>query len=146
MNFYSKSTNSLVKSAWLLKEILWKKGRTWNTSTWAVLPRKNHSDGHKQSFKNIPQRIKKCKNKRKIENATCHYNFTPNNAKSMPVIKQTLRKLKTLDRLNDALDKVKFIDCKRQAPNLILKLCWSSSSSTNPSLGEKNYGKNCICF
>ena len=41
----------------------------------------------------------------------------PNNPKALPIIKQTLQNLKTSHRRRNALKKVKFINCKRQAPN-----------------------------
>ena len=45
-------------------------------------------------------------------------NFKPNNSKALSIIKQTLENLKTSDRMRNAIKKVKFINCKRQAPNL----------------------------
>ena len=57
--------------------------------------------------------------------------FNPNNPKALPIIKQTLENLKTLDRMRNALKKVKFITCKRQAPNLERILCKSSFSPSN---------------
>ena len=44
--------------------------------------------------------------------------FNSNNPKALPIIKQTLENLKTSDRMRNALEKVKFINCKRQAPNI----------------------------
>ena len=44
--------------------------------------------------------------------------FNPNNPKALPIIKQTLENLKTSDWTRNALKKVKFINCKRQSPNL----------------------------
>ena len=44
--------------------------------------------------------------------------FNRNNPKASPIIKQTMENLETSDRLKNALKKVKFINCKRQAPNL----------------------------
>ena len=41
----------------------------------------------------------------------------PNNPKSLRNIKKILENLKTSNRMKDALGKVKFINCKQQAPN-----------------------------
>ena len=38
--------------------------------------------------------------------------FNSNNPKALPIIKQTLENLKTSDRMRNALEKVKFINCK----------------------------------
>ena len=38
--------------------------------------------------------------------------FNPNNPKALPIIKQTLENLKTLDQMRNALKKIKFINCK----------------------------------
>ena len=63
----------------------------------------------------------------------------------MPVIKQTLENLKTYDRIKNALEKVKFIKCKRQAPNLGRILCKSFFSLSNSISGVKNCGKSLVC-
>ena len=57
--------------------------------------------------------------------------FNPNNPNALPIIKQTLENLKTSDRMRNALKKVKFIDCKQQAPSLGRILCKSSFSPSN---------------
>ena len=72
--------------------------------------------------------------------------FNPNNPKALPGIKQTLENLKTSDRMRNALKKVKFINCKRQAPNLGRILCKSSFSPSNSISGAKNCGKVFVCY
>ena len=47
--------------------------------------------------------------------------------------------------MKDALNKVKIINCKRQALHLGKILCRSSFFSNNSSLSVKNWSKNCIC-
>ena len=47
--------------------------------------------------------------------------------------------------MRNALKKVTFINCKRQAPNLGKILCKSSSSPSNSSSGVKNCGKSLVC-
>ena len=49
--------------------------------------------------------------------------FNRENPKTLPIIKQTQENSKTSDRIGNALKKVKFINCKRQAPNLGRILC-----------------------
>ena len=71
--------------------------------------------------------------------------FNPNSPKALPIIKQTLENLKTLDRMRNAFKKVKFINCKRQAPNLGRILCKSSFSLSNSISGVKNCGKSFVC-
>ena len=71
--------------------------------------------------------------------------FNPNNSKALPIIKQTLENLKTSDRVGNALKKVKFTNCKRQAPNLGRILCRSSFSPSNSISGVKNCGKSFVC-
>ena len=71
--------------------------------------------------------------------------FNPDNPKAFPIIKQTLENLKTSDRMRNALKKVKFINCKRQAPNLGRILCKSSFSLSNSISGVKNCGKSFVC-
>ena len=71
--------------------------------------------------------------------------YNPNNPKALPIIKQTLENLKTSDRMRNALKKVKFINYKRQAPNLGKILCQSSFSPSNSISGVKNCGKSFVC-
>ena len=71
--------------------------------------------------------------------------FNPNNPKALPIIKQTLENLKTSDRMRNALKKVKFINCKRQALNLGRILCKSSFSPSNSISRVKNCGKIFFC-
>ena len=49
--------------------------RTRNTSTRAALPGKNYKKRYKQSFKNTPKWIKKCKSTREKEYLAFHVNF-----------------------------------------------------------------------
>ena len=63
----------------------------------------------------------------------------------MAIIKKTLENLKTLDRIRNALKKVKLINCKRQAPNLGRTLRKNSFSSSNSDSGIKNCGKYFVC-
>ena len=63
----------------------------------------------------------------------------------MPIIKQTLENLKNSDRMRNTLKKVRFINCKRQAPNVGRILCKSSSSTSNSIKVVKNCGKNLVC-
>ena len=44
--------------------------------------------------------------------------FNPNNLKALLIIKQTFENLETSVRMRNRLKKVKFINCKRQTPNL----------------------------
>ena len=71
--------------------------------------------------------------------------FNPNNAKALPIIKQTLENIKTSHRMRNALKKVKLINCKRQAPNLGRILCKSSFSFSNSISGVRNCGKSFVC-
>ena len=72
--------------------------------------------------------------------------FNPNNPKALPIIKKTLENLKTSDRMRNALKKVKFINCKRQAaPNLGRILCKSFFSPSNSISGVKSCGKSLAC-
>ena len=71
--------------------------------------------------------------------------FNPNNPKALPIIKQTLENLKTSDRMRNALEKVKFINCKRQALNLGRILCKSSFSPSDSISGVKNSGESLVC-
>ena len=71
--------------------------------------------------------------------------FNPNNPKALPIIKQTLENSEISDRMRNTLKKVKFINCKRQAPNLGRILCKSSFSPSNSILGVKNCGKSFVC-
>ena len=71
--------------------------------------------------------------------------FNPNNRKALHIIKQTLENLKTSDRMRNALEQVKFINCKRQAPNLERILCKSSFSPSNSISGVKNCDKSLVC-
>ena len=61
--------------------------RTRNTSTRAALPGKNYRKRYKQSFKNTPKWIKKCKSTREKEYLAFHVTFSPSNPKTLPVIK-----------------------------------------------------------
>ena len=72
--------------------------------------------------------------------------FNPNNPKTWPIIKQTLENLKTSDRMRNTLKRVKFINCKRQAPNLGRILCKSFSSLSNSISEVKNCDKSFVCF
>ena len=47
--------------------------------------------------------------------------------------------------MRNALKKIEFINCKRQAPNLGRILCKSSFSSGNSNSGVKNRGKTFAC-
>ena len=47
--------------------------------------------------------------------------------------------------MRNTLGKVKFVECNRQAPNLIKILCKSSFSPSNLISGLKNYGKSLVC-
>ena len=71
--------------------------------------------------------------------------FNPNHPKVLPIIKQTLGNLKTSDRMRNALKKVKFINCKRQAPNSGRILCKSSLSLSNSISEVENCGKSFTC-
>ena len=71
--------------------------------------------------------------------------FNSNIPKALPIIKQTLENLKTSDRMRNALKKVKFINCKRQAPNLGRILCKNSFSPSNSISGAKNCDKSFVC-
>ena len=71
--------------------------------------------------------------------------FNPATTKALAIIKQTLEKLKTSDRIRNALKKFKFINCKRQAPNLGRILYKSSFSPSNSISGAKNCGKSFFC-
>ena len=77
--------------------------------------------------------------------------FNPNNPKTLPIIKQLkklkkLKKLKNLDRTRNALKKVKFINGKRQAPNLGRILCTRVLfHPVNSNSGAKNCGKSFVC-
>ena len=46
--------------------------------------------------------------------------------------------------MRNALKKIKFINCKRQAPNLGSILCKSSFSPSNSNSGVKNWGKSFV--
>ena len=72
--------------------------------------------------------------------------FNPSNHKILPIIKQTMENLKTPDQMRNALKKVKFINFKRQAPNLGKILCSSSFLPSNSNLRVKNCGKSFVCF
>ena len=63
--------------------------------------------------------------------------FNPSNHKILPIIKQTMENLKTPDQMRNALKKVKFINFKRQAPNLGKILCRSSFLPSNSNLRVK---------
>ena len=99
----------------------------------------------------IPQNeLKKCKATRKKEDLTFYFlpfisTFNPNNLKALPSIKQTLKSLKTSDRMRNALKKVKFINGNRKAPNLGRILCKSFFSPSNSILGVKNCSKSFVC-
>ena len=71
--------------------------------------------------------------------------FNPNNPKDLPIIRQTLGNLKTSERMRNALKKVKFINYKRQAPNLGRILCKSSFSPSKSISGVKNCSKSFVC-
>ena len=71
--------------------------------------------------------------------------FNPNNPKALPIIKQALENLKTSDPRRNVLEKVKFIKCKRQAPDLGRILCKSSFSPSNSFLEVKSYSKSFVC-
>ena len=71
--------------------------------------------------------------------------FNPNNPKVLPIIKQALENLKTSDWMRNALEKVKFIKCKRQAPNLG-RILSRVLFHTVTILGVKSYyGKSLFC-
>ena len=94
----------------------------------------------------IPQNeLRNVKEKEKKKILPFISTFNPNNPKAWPIIKQTLENLKTSDRMRNALKKVKFINCKRQAPNLRRILCKSSFSPSNSISGVKNCGKSFVC-
>ena len=88
----------LAEFAWLLKKIFLKNyiGITRNTSTRAAQPKKKYKSRWKESFKNTPKRIKKCKATRKKKKVLPIISaFNPNNPKALPIIKQTLENLKS---------------------------------------------------
>ena len=70
--------------------------------------------------------------------------FNPSNSKTLRIIKGTLENLKFSDRMRNALKKVKFINCKRQPPNLGRILCKSFFSPNNSISGVKNCGKSLV--
>ena len=101
--------------------------------------------GIKKAFK-IPQnelRNEKEQEKKKI--LPFISTFNPNNPKALPIIKQTLENLKTSDRMRNALKQVKFINCKRQAPNLGRILCKCSFPPSNSISEVKNCSKSFVC-
>ena len=71
--------------------------------------------------------------------------LNPNNPKALSIIKRTLENLKTSDWMRNALKKVKFVNCKRQTPNLKRILCKSSFSPISSISGVKNCGKSFVC-
>ena len=94
----------------------------------------------------IPQNeLRNVKEQEKMKILPFISTFNPNNPKALPIIKQTLENLKTSYRMRNALKKVKFINCKRQAPNLGRILCKSSFSLSNSISGVKNCGKFSVC-
>ena len=56
-----------------------------------------------------------------------------------------MENVKTSDRIRNALEKVKFVNCRQQAPNLGRLLCKSSFSPSNSISGIKNCGKSFVC-
>ena len=87
----------------------------------------------------------KCKEKEKKKILPIISTFNPNNPKALPIIKKTLENLKTSDRMRNALKKVKFINCKRQAPNLGRILSESSFSPSNSISVVTNCRKSFVC-
>ena len=64
--------------------------------------------------------------------------FNSNSPNTLFIIKQTLKNLKTSDQMRNALKKVKFINCKRQASNLGRTLCKSSFPPSNSNFKVEN--------
>ena len=116
------------------------------TSTRAALPRKNYYKAGINKALKIPQSELRNVNKQEERKILPFIStFNPNNPKVLPVIKQTLENLKTYDWMKSTSEKVKFIKCKRQAPNLGGILCKSSFSPSNSISGVKNCGKSLVC-
>ena len=102
--------------------------------------------GINKSLKILQNELKNVKEQEKKKILHFISTFNPNNPEALPIIKQTLENLKTLDRTRNALKKVKFINCKRQAPpNLERILCKSSFSPSNSISGVKNCSKSFVC-
>ena len=95
---------------------------------------------------NIPQselRINKTKNTQPI--LPFISTFNPNNPTILPILKSTLENLKCSEIMEKALKKTKFVNCKRQAPNLERILCKSGFNSTMFRGIVEQCGKNCFC-
>ena len=82
-------------------------------------PERNIKAGINIALKTPQNELRNVKEQEKKKILPFISNFNPNNSKVLPIIKQTLENSKTSDRMRNALKKVKFINCKRQTPNLL---------------------------
>ena len=87
--------------------------------------------GIKKALKILQNELRNVKEQEKKKILPFISTFNQENPKTLPIIRQTLENSKTSDRIRNVLKKVKFINCKRQAPNLGRILCKSSFSPSN---------------